>query len=83
MIRIYRSNMEVVALKVYDSVLDLVGRTPLIEVHNMEKEDNSEARILAKLEFFNPARSVKDRIAKDDHYCYHSGSSAKGRYCEP
>lgn len=51
-------------MKVYDSVLDLVGGTPLVEVHNLEKEDNSGARILAKLEFRNPARSVKDRIAK-------------------
>ena len=51
-------------MRVYDSVLDLVGGTPLVEVHNLEKEDESCARILAKLEFVNPARSVKDRIAK-------------------
>lgn len=51
-------------MKVYDSVLDLVGKTPLIEVHHLEEEENAEARVLAKLEFFNPARSVKDRIAK-------------------
>ena len=51
-------------MRVYDSVLDLVGGTPLVEVHSLEKEDNGAARILAKLEFVNPARSVKDRIAK-------------------
>ena len=51
-------------MRVYDSVLDLVGGTPLVEVHNLEKADESGARILAKLEFVNPARSVKDRIAK-------------------
>lgn len=51
-------------MKVYDSVLELVGGTPLVEVHNLEKEEGLVARVLAKLEFFNPARSVKDRIAK-------------------
>lgn len=50
--------------KVYDSVLDLVGKTPLIEVHKLEAANKTGARILAKLEYFNPGRSVKDRIAK-------------------
>lgn len=50
--------------KVYDSVLDLVGKTPLVEVHKLEAANKTGARILAKLEYFNPARSVKDRAAK-------------------
>lgn len=50
--------------KVYKSVTDLIGGTPLMELTNIEKEFNLEATILAKLEFFNPAGSVKDRVAK-------------------
>ena len=46
------------------SALDLVGKTPLLEVQNFEKENNLEATVLVKLEYFNPAGSVKDRIAK-------------------
>ncbi len=51
-------------MKVYKSVLDLVGGTPLVELSNYEKANNLEATILGKVEFFNPAGSVKDRIAK-------------------
>lgn len=51
-------------MSVYKSVLDLVGKTPLVELTNFEKANNLEAKILAKLEYFNPAGSVKDRIAK-------------------
>lgn len=51
--------------KVYTSLVDLVGHTPLLELKNYEKELNLEARIIAKLEYFNPAGSVKDRIAKE------------------
>jgi cysteine synthase len=46
------------------SILDLVGGTPLVELHRLAEQQGIEARILAKLEFFNPAGSVKDRIAK-------------------
>lgn len=46
------------------TILDLVGNTPLVEVVNYEKTHGLEATILAKLEYFNPAGSVKDRIAK-------------------
>ncbi len=46
------------------SILDLVGGTPLVELHRLAGQKGIEARILAKLEFFNPAGSVKDRIAK-------------------
>ncbi len=48
----------------YTSILDLVGKTPLVEVSNYEKANGLQATILAKLEYFNPAGSVKDRIAK-------------------
>ncbi len=50
--------------KIYNGALELVGNTPLIEVKNIEEELGLEARILVKLEYFNPAGSVKDRIAK-------------------
>lgn len=49
--------------KVYSSTLELIGNTPLVEMTNIEKELNLETRILAKLEYFNPAGSVKDRVA--------------------
>lgn len=49
--------------KVYKSITELVGRTPIMEVSNIEKELNLKARILVKLEYFNPAGSVKDRVA--------------------
>lgn len=50
--------------QIYKSVTELIGRTPLMELANFEKEQKLEASILAKLEYFNPAGSVKDRIAK-------------------
>ena len=50
--------------KIYKNAAELVGNTPLLEVGNLEKELGLEARILVKLEYFNPAGSVKDRIAK-------------------
>ena len=49
---------------IYTSADQLIGKTPLLELVHIEKEENLEARILAKLEYFNPAGSVKDRIAK-------------------
>ena len=49
---------------IYTSADQLIGKTPLLELTNIEKEEKLEARILAKLEYFNPAGSVKDRIAK-------------------
>lgn len=49
---------------IYNGALELVGNTPLVEVKNIEEELGLEARILVKLEYFNPAGSVKDRIAK-------------------
>ena len=50
---------------IYSSMEELIGGTPLLELKKIEKEFNLEARILAKLEYFNPAGSVKDRIAKE------------------
>ena len=49
---------------IYKGALELIGNTPLVEVTNIEKELGLEARLLVKLEYFNPAGSVKDRIAK-------------------
>lgn len=51
-------------MKVYHTITELVGNTPLMELKNIERENALEATILAKLEYFNPAGSVKDRIAK-------------------
>ena len=50
--------------KIYTSADQLIGKTPLLELVHIEKEEGLEARVLAKLEYFNPAGSVKDRIAK-------------------
>lgn len=49
--------------KIYKSTLELIGNTPLLEMSNIEKELELEAAVLAKLEYFNPAGSVKDRVA--------------------
>ena len=51
--------------EIKNSFLDLVGNTPLIRVNNLIKKDELKADVLAKLEYFNPAGSVKDRIAKE------------------
>ena len=50
--------------KIYTSVDQLIGRTPLLELARLERQEGLEARILAKLEYLNPAGSVKDRVAK-------------------
>ena len=50
--------------KIYQSVTELIGNTPILEAKNFSKKFNLEAKILVKLEYFNPAGSVKDRIAK-------------------
>ena len=51
-------------IMIYKSAAELIGKTPLMELTNFEKANNLEAKIIAKLEYFNPAGSVKDRIAK-------------------
>lgn len=50
--------------KIYKSADELIGKTPLLELTNLEKEENLKSKIYAKLEYFNPAGSIKDRIAK-------------------
>ena len=50
-------------MKIYKNITELIGRTPLMEVTNIEQEKQLKARILIKLEYFNPAGSVKDRAA--------------------
>ena len=50
--------------KIYHSITELIGRTPLLEVENIENALGLKARLLVKLEYFNPAGSVKDRIAR-------------------
>ena len=49
---------------IYTSADQLIGKTPLLELRNIEQEEKLEARLLAKLEYFNPAGSVKDRVAR-------------------
>ena len=56
---------------IYQGTLGLIGNTPLVEVTNIEKELGLEATVLVKLEYFNPAGSVKDRIAVERRFCYH------------
>lgn len=51
-------------MAIYQNVFELVGKTPLVELKNYEAKHNLKAKIVAKLEYFNPAGSVKDRIAK-------------------
>ena len=50
-------------MKIYEKITDLIGKTPLLELSNYEAANNLDAKIIAKLEYFNPAGSVKDRIA--------------------
>ncbi|MBQ9765238.1 MAG: cysteine synthase A [Lachnospiraceae bacterium] len=51
--------------KIYNSVDELIGKTPLVRLNNIEKKYNLKATLLAKLEYLNPAGSVKDRVAKE------------------
>lgn len=50
-------------MKIYESVTELIGNTPLLEMKNLEREEKLKAKVLVKLEYFNPAGSVKDRVA--------------------
>lgn len=52
-------------MKIYNNVAELIGKTPLVEVKNIERKYNLQAKLLAKLEYLNPAGSVKDRVAKN------------------
>ena len=60
-----RKKGRVKKMAIYKKVTDLVGNTPILELGNYEEKHNLEAKILAKLEYFNPAGSVKDRIARE------------------
>ena len=51
-------------MKVYEKITDLIGNTPLVELKNIEAANEVQATVIAKLEYFNPAGSVKDRIAR-------------------
>lgn len=51
-------------MKVYDKIIDTIGNTPLVELSNLESKYDLKAKIIAKVEYFNPGGSVKDRIAK-------------------
>lgn len=51
-------------MKIYSSITELIGHTPLLRLSNFERERNSKAAILGKIEFFNPAGSAKDRVAR-------------------
>ena len=50
-------------MKIYESITELIGATPLLEIKNLRAEEKLKARVLVKLEYFNPAGSVKDRVA--------------------
>ena len=52
-------------MKYAKSITELIGKTPLVELNNFKKENNITAIFLAKLEYFNPAGSVKDRVAAE------------------
>ena len=62
--RLLNSIKEKIMSKIYKSADELIGSTPLLELTNIEKKFGLKAKILAKLEYFNPAGSVKDRVAK-------------------
>ncbi|MBR4811860.1 MAG: pyridoxal-phosphate dependent enzyme, partial [Bacilli bacterium] len=51
-------------MKVYSKIIDTIGNTPLVELSNIEKKYDLKAKVIAKVERFNPGGSVKDRIAK-------------------
>lgn len=51
-------------MKIYHSIQDMVGQTPILQLHHIEKLEDTQAHLFAKLEYYNPAGSVKDRVAK-------------------
>ena len=57
-------NEGVIRMRTYKNITDLIGNTPLLELENYRSTKNLGAAIFGKLEYFNPAGSVKDRIAK-------------------
>ena len=70
--------------KIYTSADQLIGKTPLLELSHIEKAEKLEAKLLAKLEYFNPAGSVKDRIAKAEEIAAQTpGSFIPGQFVNP
>lgn len=63
-VKYQKKQEDFVMANIYGNITELVGRTPLVELKKIEELENLEAKIIAKLEYFNPAGSVKDRIAK-------------------
>ena len=63
-------------MTIYNNVIDLIGKTPLVELQNIEKEYHLEAKLVAKVEFFNPAGSAKDRV---DQVCGYGSLQRFGR----
>ena len=57
-----KENLKEFRGKIYDSITDTIGATPLVRINKLTVQENSKADVLAKLEFFNPLASVKDRI---------------------
>lgn len=51
--------------KIYKNVAELIGKTPIVEVTNIEKKLDLKAKLLVKLEYLNPSGSVKDRVARE------------------
>ncbi len=68
-------------MKVYQNITELIGRTPLLELKNYTAKEAYKARIFAKLEYFNPAGSVKDRIAYfgKDRKCHYRWAGRKSQ----
>ena len=67
--------------KIYKDATELIGNTPLVEFNHIEKKEGLNAKILAKLEYFNPAGSVKEQNRKrDDRRCREKGHIKAGRY---
>ena len=55
--------MGLIMAQIYNNITELIGKTPLVRLEEIEKQENLQAKLLVKVEFFNPGGSVKDRIA--------------------
>ena len=51
-------------MKIYHSIQEMIGQTPILQLHHIEKQEQTQAHLFAKLEYYNPAGSVKDRVAR-------------------
>ena len=68
--------------RIYKTVDQLIGHTPLLELSHIKKNHNLQATIIAKLEYFNPTGSVKDRIAKSCFFFLESIVKASILFCK-